>query len=28
MYQEGCPACTNRPLEPKKILIDFGLTRM
>ena len=28
MYQEGCPACTNRTLEPKKLLIDFGLTRM
>jgi hypothetical protein len=25
MYQEGCPACAPRPIEPKKPLIDFKL---
>ena len=25
MYQEGCPACAPRPVEPKKPLIDFKL---
>jgi hypothetical protein len=25
MYQEGCPACTKIPQEPKKPLIDFKL---
>ena len=25
MYQEGCPACEQKPPEPKKPLIDFKL---